>query len=84
MCIKHQVQHVHAHVGVKRCICDIYNPINKPVGIQRKRNVLKCLFFKLECNIPEISLSSLLKIPDKCFLIIITLRGVRMQKLLIL
>lgn len=46
MCIKHQLQHEHARLGVKICICDIYNPINKPVGIQRKQNVFKYLFSK--------------------------------------
>lgn len=43
---KHQLQHGHAHLGVNICICDIHNPINKPVGIQREQNMFKCLFSK--------------------------------------
>ena len=37
ICAKHQLQHEHAHLGVNICICDIYNPINKPLGVQRKQ-----------------------------------------------
>ena len=37
ICAKHQLQHEHAHLGVNICICDIYHPINKPVGVQRKQ-----------------------------------------------
>lgn len=36
---KHHLQHEHAHLGVNICICDIYHPINKPVGVQKQKDV---------------------------------------------
>lgn len=47
MCNEHQLQHEHAHLGVNICICDIYNSINKPVGVQRSKMCLNIYFLSL-------------------------------------